>query len=476
MNFQTIATFILFINIIISITIISLERKKPEKAIAWLLVLTLLPPVGLILYIFLGRNWKLHKLNETITDDIKELIYPITKDYKHQEYVPLMELLANNSDSPIFINNDIKIFTDGTEKFASLKEELLKATHHIHLEYYIVKSDDIGNEIKDILIKKSREGVLVRFIIDRVGSIKIKKSYINDLKNAGVDVVQYSYFLAPILRSINTQINYRNHRKIVVIDGKVGFIGGANIGDEYLGKGKLGYWRDTHIMVKGDFVLGLQAVFLDDFMTIQRANNQYSFYDLEFKHYFPTPEKHGDKVMQLVKSGPDSTFPSIMQGVVKMISMATHHIYITTPYFVPTESVLEALRIAALGGIDVRILFPGQADHLVVYYASRTYLLDLLKCGAHIYLYDEKSFVHAKVTTVDGRIATLGTANMDIRSYELNYEINAMIYDSKVTEDLEMMFYNDISKSKKLTLEDFQNTKRIYKIIEAVSRMFSAIL
>ena len=160
-----------------------------------------------------------------------------------------------------------------------------------------------------------------------------------------------------------------------------------------------------------------------------------------------------------------------MQGVVKMISMATHHIYITTPYFVPTESVLEALRIAALGGIDVRILFPGQADHLVVYYASRTYLLDLLKCGAHIYLYDEKSFVHAKVTTVDGRIATLGTANMDIRSYELNYEINAMIYDSNVTEELEMMFYNDISKSKKLTLEDFQNTKRIYKIIEAVSRM-----
>ncbi|MBU5593450.1 cardiolipin synthase [Clostridium sp. MSJ-4] len=476
MSFQTFATSIFFINIIISVIIIVLERKKPEKTIAWLLVLTLLPPVGLILYIFLGRNWKLHKLNESISEDIKDLIYPIIKEYKHQEYVPLMELLANNSDSPLFINNHIKIFKSGKDKFDCLKEELLKATHHIHLEYYIVKSDEIGNELKDILIKKSKEGVKVRFIMDRVGCIKISKKYIEDLKNAGVDVIQYSYFLAPLLRTINTQINYRNHRKIVVIDGKVGFIGGINIGDEYLGKGKLGYWRDTHMMVSGDFVLGLQAVFLDDFLTIQRANNDYSFYDLEFNNYFPTPEKKGTKVMQLVKSGPDSEFPSIMQGIVKMINMATHHIYITTPYFVPTESVLESLKIAALAGIDIRILFPGRADHFTVYYASKTYLFELLKCGAHIYFYDPNSFIHAKVMSIDGKISTLGTANMDIRSYELNYEINAMIYDSEITEELESMFFEDITLSKKLTLEDFENTKRIYKLIEAITRMFSALL
>ncbi|WP_042439776.1 cardiolipin synthase [Clostridium amazonitimonense] len=476
MSFQTFATSIFFINIIISVIIIVLERKKPEKTIAWLLVLTLLPPVGLILYIFLGRNWKLHKLNESISEDIKDLIYPIIKEYKHQEYVPLMELLANNSDSPLFINNHIKIFKSGKEKFDCLKEELLKATHHIHLEYYIVKSDEIGNELKDILIKKSKEGVKVRFIMDRVGCIKVSKKYIEDLKNAGVDVIQYSYFLAPLLRTINTQINYRNHRKIVVIDGKVGFIGGINIGDEYLGKGKLGYWRDTHMMVSGDFVLGLQAVFLDDFLTIQRANNDYSFYDLEFNNYFPTPEKKGTKVMQLVKSGPDSEFPSIMQGIVKMINMATHHIYITTPYFVPTESVLESLKIAALAGIDIRILFPGRADHFTVYYASKTYLFELLKCGAHIYFYDPNSFIHAKVMSIDGKISTLGTANMDIRSYELNYEINAMIYDSEITEELESMFFEDITLSKKLTLEDFENTKRIYKLIEAITRMFSALL
>ncbi len=464
------------INIIISITIIVLERKQPEKTIAWLLVFILLPPVGLILYIFLGRNWKLHKLNETLSQEIRELIYPIIKDLENKEYIPLIKLLANNSDSPLFINNQIKVFKDGTEKFECLKEELLKAKHHIHLEYYIVKSDGIGNEIKDILVQKSLEGVKIRFIMDRVGSIKAKASYIEELKAAGVDVVQYSYFLAPILRTINTQINYRNHRKIVVIDGRVGFLGGINIGDEYLGKGKLGYWRDTHLMIKGDFVLGLQAVFLDDFMTIEKANNNYSFYDKEFEKYFPTLQYKGDKTMQLVKSGPDSEFPAIMQGILKMITLAERNIYITTPYFVPNESIMDALKIAALGGIDVRILFPHRPDHLIVYYASRTYLAELAKCGAKVYTYEENSFIHAKVMTIDSKISTVGTANMDRRSYELNYEINGVIYDEEVTMELENMFFEDLKVSKTLTAEDFENSSLLTKFLEALARMFSSLL
>ena len=289
-----------------------LERKQPEKTIAWLLILTLLPPIGLILYIFLGRNWKRNKLNDRINPKINDLISPILDEYPEKQYVPLMELLAFNSDSPIFVNNDIKIYKDGVEKFKDLKEELLNAKHHIHLEYYIVNSDEIGNEIKDILIKKALEGVKVRFIIDKVGSSSLKRSYIKDLKKAGVSVVMYSYFLAPLLKVINTQINYRNHRKIVVIDGQVGFLGGINIGDEYLGRNKkFGYWRDTHLMIKGDFVLALQAVFLDDFITIEKANNSYTFYDKEFDKYFPENIVAKERVlMQLVKSGPDSTFPN----------------------------------------------------------------------------------------------------------------------------------------------------------------------
>lgn len=472
-NYMTYA--IMAINIIVGTAIVVLERKKPEKTIAWLLILLLLPPVGLILYIFLGQNWKIHKLNDRMPDEINDLITPIIKEYKLKQYTPLIELLANNSDSPIFPNNEIKFYTNGTDKFKDLKEELLKATHHIHLEYYIVKSDGLGNEIKDILVKKSKEGVRVRFIIDRVGA-KMKKSFIKELKDNGIDVVFYSYFLAPLLRPINTQINYRNHRKIVIIDGKVGFTGGINIGDEYLGKSKAGFWRDTHLMVKGDFVMALQAVFLDDFLTIQKANNEYSFYDDEFDEYFPATSVRNDVLMQLVKSGPDSEFPAIMQGMLKMITMADKNIYITTPYFVPTESIMDALRIAALGGVDIKIIFPEQADHYMVNKASRTYLGELIRCGVKVYFYDKKAFVHAKTMTVDGKLFTLGTANMDIRSYDLNYEINCVVYDENKTKELDVIFYKDLEKCREFLLEEYESSGKINKFIEGIARIFSSLL
>lgn len=464
------------IYIVVSILIITLERRRPEKTIAWLLVFILLPPIGLLLYMFLGRNWKKHKLNDDFSPFVRDLINRVINRIENPEYIPLIELLAKNSDSPLFVDNDITIFNDGTEKFQALKAAIKKAKHHIHLEYYIVKSDVIGNEIKDLLIEKANEGVRVKFILDRVGSIKIKKSYIQELKAAGVDVVQYSYFLAPLLRMINTQINYRNHRKIVVIDGKIGFVGGINIGDEYLGKGKLGYWRDTHLMVNGDFALGLQAVFLDDYFTIKKVNGDFFFETEDFKHYFPEPKKSKGQIMQLIKSGPDSEYPAIMQGVLKMITMAEKHIYISTPYFVPTESIMEALKMASLSGIDVRILFPGKYDHAAVYYASRTYLLELLKCGAKVNFYNSKSFIHAKVMTIDGKIATVGTANMDIRSYELNYEINAVIYDDNKTKELEEQFFEDLESSTEITLSDYENTPKHIRALESLARVFSSLL
>jgi cardiolipin synthase len=461
---------------IVSIVIIILERKRPEKTIAWLLVFVLLPPFGLILYTFLGRNWKRHKLIEDFSPYVRDLVYRVINKIENPEYIPLIELLAKNSDSPLFIDNNITVFNNGSEKFKCLKEEIKKAKHHIHLEYYIVKSDNIGTEIKDLLVEKAKEGVSVKFIIDRVGSVKMKKRDIAELRNAGVDVIQYSYFLAPLLRSINTQINYRNHRKIVVIDGRVGFIGGINIGDEYLGKGKLGYWRDTHIMVKGDFVLGLQAVFLDDYFTIKRIAGDYFLNKEDFMNYFPEPMKSSNQIMQLVRSGPDSEFPAIMQGVLKMITMATQNIYITTPYFVPPESIMESLKMAVLSGVDVKILFPGRYDHILVYLASRTYLAELIRCGAKVYFYNKDSFIHSKVMTIDGKISTIGTANMDIRSYELNYEINAVIYNDVKTKEFDKQFFKDLEKSTEVFVEDFDSITRLHKILEATARVFSSLL
>lgn len=469
-------SWFLLINSIIAVIVIILERRKPEKTIAWLLLFLLLPAVGLIFYLFLGRNWKKHKLNENFSPYVKELINRVINRIDNPDYIPLVELLANNSDSPLFVDNDICIFNSGEGKFKALKEEMLKAKHHIHLEYYIVRSDKIGNEIKDILVKKASEGVEVRFIMDRVGSIGVKKKYIRELKKAGVDVVQYSYFLAPLLKFINTKINYRNHRKIAVIDGKVGFTGGMNIGDDYLGHGKLGEWKDTHIMVKGDFVFGLQAVFIDDFSAIKKLQGEYYFASENFEKYFPIQKKSKNKIMQLVKSGPDSEYAAIMQGVFKLITIAKDHIYIATPYFVPPESIMEAIKMAALGGIKVKILFPGRYDHFTVYYASKSYLAELLKCGVEVYLYPNKAFLHSKTITVDGKISTIGTANMDFRSYELNYEVNAVIYDDETSQELEEDFEKSIQISELMTIEKYQNESFAAKTVEAVARVFSSLL
>lgn len=470
-----ILSWFFIINAIISTIVIVLERRRPEKTIAWLLVLIILPPIGLFLYVFAGRNWKKHKLNPEVTKRTHKLVSEALYNIKNVKYSSLIHLIMNNNNCPVFIDNDISIFTNGEEKFKALKTYLKNAQHHIHLEYYIVKNDTIGNEIKDILIEKAKEGVEVRFIIDKVGSPTIKKEFINDLKSAGVDVVFYTYFLAPLFKKINTQLNYRNHRKIVVIDGKIGFLGGINIGDEYLGKSKLGYWRDAHIMIEGDSVLGLQASFLDDFFMVKKSQNEFPWHS-DFESYFPTPNNSKGKVMQLVKSGPDSENASIMQVIIKMICLAKDHIYIATPYFVPNSSVMNALKIAALSGIKIKILFPGIYDHFTVYYASRTYLAELAKYGIEIYLYKKGAFMHSKFMTVDEEISTIGTANMDIRSFELNYEINAVIYDKSSTEELETTFLNDLKESTFVDYNYFENTPFYKKFIEAVARIFSNLL
>ena len=471
-----IVLFFLLVNVILVSTIVILEKKRPEKTLAWILILIFIPPVGLILYIFLGRSWKINKLDKTISFSLEELLYPLKTSNDLNKYQSLIELLTANSHSPVFNSNDVKILNGGVEKFESLKKELLKATNHIHLEYYIVKDDIIGNEIKDILIKKSLQGITVRFIIDRVGSSKLSNNYIKQLKSAGVEVVFYSHFLAPVLRIINTQINYRNHRKIVVIDGEVGFIGGINIGDEYLGNGTLGPWRDCHLMIKGDFVLAIQSVFLDDYSIIKKSCNEDYNFPNNLENYFRPSTPVGSTIMQLTKSGPDSEYPSIMQSIVKMISMAKKEINIITPYFIPPESLIDTLRIAILSGVTVRIIYPKTADHFTVNRASLTYLAELARCGAKIYLYSSKGFIHSKILTVDNEICTVGTANMDIRSFQLNYEINTVIYDKSITQNLNNIFIEDLKGCTEFDLDKFEHSSLNDRLINGLCRLFSSIL
>lgn len=466
------------VNLFIIFIIILLGKKRPEKTLSWILILIIFPPLGLILFILLGRNWKVNTLDKKSRQRVSNLITPslLNKCNISNEFQPIINLLVSNSHSPLFVNNTITILDGGVRKFEVLKNKLLKAKDHIHLEYYIVKNDKIGNEIKDILIMKAKEGVKIRFIIDKMGSIKLSYKYIKDLKESGVDVAFYSYILAPFLRYINTQINYRNHRKIVVIDGTTAFLGGINIGDEYLGLGKLGDWRDCHIMIEGDCVLGLQSVFLDDFSSIKKYNNEQISTLSNIDNYFKNHKFNGDIPMQIIKSGPDSEYPSILQCFIKMISTAKKSINIITPYFIPTEGLMDSLKIASLSGIKVSLIFPKKADHFTVNRASQTYLAELVKAGAKVYLFNDSGFIHSKILTVDEKICTIGTANMDIRSFELNYEINTLIYDEGITQEFNKIFADLLISCSEFNLKKYESKSLTNKLIDGISRLLSSIL
>jgi cardiolipin synthase A/B len=476
MKILSILFIIILANSIVSLLIIILERKKPEKTVAWIFIILLLPMAGLLLYIILGRNWKQERAKGTYSRDLKVLVRSAENTVNLNEYKRFIDLFAHNSESPVYINNDITIFKDGIEKFKALTEEILKAEHHIHLEYYTVKSDTVGNEIKNALIKKAREGVKVRFIMDRYGSIKLKKTFIKELTAAGVEVVQHAYFLLPIIKYISSHGSYRNHRKLAVIDGKVSFIGGINIGDEYVGKSKYGYWRDTHLLVKGDLVYGLQNVFLDNYIAIKEDSNEIPFFKDNIEEYFPPHNIQTTRVMQLIRSGPDSKFYSALQGVLKMISTAEDHIYITTPYFVPPQGILEALKMAALSGVDVRILFPTQSDVPLMHHASLTYLPELVKYGVKVYLYDSSAFIHAKTVTVDSKFCIAGSTNIDILSFEYNYEASAIIYDREITLKLEELFFQDLERSTVMTEDLTYKTAGHIKAFQTLCRVLSGIL
>jgi cardiolipin synthase len=474
-------TLFVLIYAVIATTVVILERKRPEKTISWILIFAVFPLIGFGVYLFFGRDWKRKKLTSDLYLDSKPTLSENerkslidTLGEVGTEYIQLITLLKRNSKSPLFIGNKIEIFKNGKEKFEDFFREIESAKKTINLEYYIVKDDETGEKLKDLLIKKANEGVEIKFVMDKIGSGRLKKSYIKDLENAGIEVAFYSYFLSPLLKFINTQVNYRNHRKIAVIDGNVAFIGGINIGDEYIGKSKMGYWRDLHLKIKGEAVTGLQKVFLEDYKKIIKAEKKEE--KIDTKKYFTKQEAVGNSLIQIALSGPESEMPSIMQMVLKMINIAKDHIYITTPYFIPNDSIVSALKTAALSGVDVKILFPGKMDHFLVYFASRTYLEELIKYGVEVYFYKKDRFIHSKFISVDGLISTVGTANIDIRSFELNYESNLLIYDKKVTQQIEEIFWNDLKISDLISSHYFNTMPFSVKFIEAFSRIFSNLL
>jgi cardiolipin synthase len=342
-----------------------------------------------------------------------------------------------------------------------------KAKNHIHVEYYIIKNDNLSNRMFNLLAKKAEEGVEVKLLYDSLGGRRIPKETLERLKNSGVKVAA---FFSSTIPFFNFKINYRNHRKIVVIDGKIGFIGGFNVGDEYIGLNKkIGYWRDTHIKIIGDAVIDLQTRFFLDWGHATKEDMMYR------PKYFPDSNNDGRVGIQIISSGPDKVDEVIKRNYVKMINSAKKTIYIQTPYFVPDASVMEALKIAASSGIDVRIMIPCKPDHPFVYWATYWYCGELLQYGVKVYTY-ENGFLHAKTLVVDGVVSSVGTANFDVRSFKLNFECNAVIYDTETTKILEEAFIEDLNYSLELSRELYLERDISIKFKESVSRLLAPLL
>ncbi|MDR1943206.1 MAG: cardiolipin synthase [Synergistaceae bacterium] len=461
---------IITIYIACAAALIFFEERNPDRTILWLMTLVFLPVIGLILYTLLGPDLKRIKMRKLF---VPAKPYPRIErlDWRNAPArVRKMSLLAfRNSCAEICERVGVEILVDGEATFASIKEELSKARRYVNIEYFIFKNDRLGGQIADILAERSRAGVKVRLSVDGVGGRKFSRSLKKSLQDAGVEVKTFMPVSFPFLRS---GLNFRNHRKIIVIDGDTAFTGGLNIGVEYLGEGPLGHWRDTHAIFRGDAVRALNAIFLSDWKI--SSGEDLSPDDPQF-----APSKTGAQTdlpvtpTQIVPSGSASAWRSIQQIFFLMIAEAQKRIWITSPYLAPDTAILEALKIAALSGVDTRLIIPEKGDHFLSYWAGMSNVEDLLRSGVRIWTY-ANGFIHAKTLIMDDAIASVGTANLDNRSLAINFEVQAFIYDGKICSILEEQFLKDFEDSNECLLPEWEKRGLGSKALESLGKLWSS--
>lgn len=435
---------LLFVNVVCIITVVFFKRSDASTRFAWLLVLVFLPVIGFCLYLMFGHNYVRRKrldFSEEATKEIRGFVKDQINEVKHLasyknsdlRYLRLIYLNLINDHAVLTNDNDTTVFTNGSQKFDALLEDIKHAKKYIHMLYFIFHSDRLGQDIIDALAEKASQGVDVKLIYDDVGSISLSSKVFKPIREAGGKVYRYSPLATSILSA-----NYRNHRKLAIIDGKVGYIGGMNVGDEYIhGKGKLVPWRDTHLRIEGSAAYAMELIFLEDYVFAARKHYEYA----DLKKYFDFEHRGGGKqFVQIVSSSP--VRDNLLIAYLKTISSAERYVYIQSPYFVPDKSFMDALRIAAASGVDVRIMIPRIPDKLYVQLASFSFAQDLLKHGVKIYLYD--GFIHSKSIVSDDIVSTIGSANADIRSFNLSFEANAFIYNEKFTVSQREQFFKDM--------------------------------
>lgn len=469
-------TLLLVIEIIYLLTVVGIvivvisENRNPIKTVAWVLAVVFLPVIGIIWYATFGQDiTKRHIISKRMYNKLKkrpldELSEQVDVAYP-DGHENLISLLKNLDYTPLLGGNDVTFFTNGQDKFDALFEDIARAKKHIHIEYYVFMDDEIGTKLQQALIQKAQEGVEVRVIYDSFGSRKTKKKFFEEFRMAGIETEP---FLKLTLPALTSRINYRTHRKIVVIDGQIGYIGGMNIADRYLTGFDWGCWRDTHARVEGKGVQGLQSVFLIDWYFVSQTL-------ITAREYFPRLGNYGNSPMQIVNSGPLSDMNEVSHGILQAIYDAKKSIFIQTPYFLPPDAMIDALQAAAIRGVDVRIMLSHRSDVPLVQMASRSFIKDMLKAGVKVYFY-QKGFLHSKLMTFDTSLTLIGSANFDSRSFEQNFEIEAFVYDEKVTLEANEIFVEDQRHSEIVTLREWEKRPVMVRFFESVVRLFAPLL
>lgn len=459
-----------FVVVITTIIVVILDNRNPVKTMAWVLVLCFLPLVGLVFYFFFGRSTRKEKLisKKGYTHLVKRPMaeYQAQKackcpDGQHQ----LMRFFQKVNNALPFDGNATEVFTDGYSMLLSLMKEISKAKHHIHLQFYIFEDDAVGRLVRDLLVDKAYQGVEIRLLYDDVGCWRVPQTFFDEMRGEGIEVRGFLKVRFPLFTS---KVNYRNHRKIVVIDGRVAFTGGMNIALRYMKGFSWGIWRDTHIKIEGKAVYGLQTAFLTDWYVVVRTL-------ITSSKYFPEMGTYGNSLIQIVTSDPVGEWHDIMQGLLIAISSSQKYFYIQTPYLLPTEPVLLALKTAALAGVDIRIMIPERADTRLTHLASLSYLDDMMSAGVKIYLY-RKGFLHSKLMVSDDTLSTVGSTNMDFRSFEHNFEVNAFMYDAASALVLKGIFLQDQKDATLLQRKVWMKRPWYEKAQESIVRLLAPLL
>ncbi len=449
------------------ILVVITDNRNPLKTMPWILILLFVPVVGLVFYFFFGQNLSKVKIISHRTRR-RMTTSPGTEGTRPDipaNFQPLARLLQHTIGATPLYGSRLTPYTDGASKMAALLTEITRARHHIHLQYYIFSDDSVGRQLQQALIAKARNGVHVRILYDDVGCSGVKRAFFDEMRAAGIEVRPFLHVRFPLLTS---KVNYRNHRKIVVIDGRVGFFGGMNVADRYVQGTSWGCWRDTHFKIEGSGVHGLQASFLSDWSATTRQR-------LIGATYYPAAPRLTDNLLQIVPSGPLGQWRVLLQGVSYLFANAKQRIWIETPYFLPTEGLQTALQTAALGGVEVRLMLPERSDSRIVGLASHSFLDAVIRAGVKVSFYTP-GFLHSKLLIIDDTLTLVGSANMDFRSFEHNFEINAFVYDPEFNARMSKIYQTDHARCRHITASEWFRRPRARRYAESFMRLFSPLL